>query len=90
MIMIPLAPDTAIDRFLDSMAECLTPTVAQRILDIGLDPAMDSRLDELREKANAGTLSDDERAEYAGLVESLDLVALIKLKARLVLARESA
>ena len=84
-----MTPDTAIDRFLDCVAECWTPVVAQRILDIGLDPAMDSRLDELREKANEGLLSEDERQQYEELVEGLDLVSLIKLKARLVLAQQS-
>ena len=75
-----------IERLLEPLAACLTPEVAQRIVDLRLDdPSTLERLDYLREKANEGTLSEEERAEYEGFVEGNDLLMLIKDQARSVL-----
>jgi hypothetical protein len=45
---------TVLDRFLDPVAERLTPDVARRIIDLRLDPSLRARLDELAAKANLG------------------------------------
>jgi len=75
-----------IERLLEPLTACLTPEVAQRIVDLRLDdPSTLQRLDYLREKANEGTLTEQERAEYEGFVEGNDLVMLIKSQARSVL-----
>ena len=49
-----------LDRFLRPLAECLTPEVAQRIVDIELDPHSQARLDELAAKANDQRIVDIE------------------------------
>ena len=47
-----------IERLLEPGTACLTPEVAQRIVDLRLDdPSTLERLDDLREKANEGTLT---------------------------------
>jgi hypothetical protein len=75
-----------IERMLEPLTACLTPEVAQRIVDLRLDdPSTLERLDYLREKANEGTLSEEERAEYEGFVAGNDLLMLIKDQARSVL-----
>ena len=75
-----------IERLLEPLTACLTPEVAQRIVDLQLnDPSTLQRLEYLREKANEGTLTEQERAEYEGFVEGNDLVMLIKSQARSVL-----
>jgi hypothetical protein len=76
---------TVLDRFLDPVASCLTPDVAQRIVSIGLDPQTQARLDELAERANRGELTAEERAEYEEYVEGMDLIGILKAKARKVL-----
>jgi len=77
-----------IERLLEPVTACLTLEVAQRIVDLRLDdPSTLERLDDLREKANEGTLTADERAEYDDFVEGNDLVMLIKDQARCVLHR---
>ena len=77
-----------IERLLEPVTACLTLEVAQRIVDLRLDdPSTLERLDDLREKANEGTLTAEERAEYDGFVEGNDLVMLIKDQARCVLHR---
>ena len=75
------------DRFLDPVAACLTPHVAQRIVDLETDQKTLERLEILREKANFGSLSEDERAEYEEFVEGMDFVAILKAKAEAVLDR---
>jgi hypothetical protein len=78
---------SVLDRFLDPVTDCLTPDVAQRIVGIRLDPNMQARLDELAEKANRGQLTDQERADYEEYVEGMDLIGILKAKARKVLER---
>ena len=77
-----------IERMLEPVAACLTLEVAQRIVDLRLDdPSTLERLDDLRKRANEGTLTAEERVEYDDFVEGNDLVMLIKDQARCVLHR---
>ena len=78
------------DRMLQPLTACFTPDVAQRIVEARLDPATQSRIDELAVKANRGTLTEPERQEYEEYVEYIDLVGIIKTKARLQLKRQTA
>ncbi|HUE16442.1 MAG TPA: hypothetical protein VMR25_19870 [Planctomycetaceae bacterium] len=80
---------TVLDRFLDPLTDCLTPDVARRIVDLKIDPSLQSRLDELAQKANAGTLSAEELQEYEEYVDGIELVAILKAKARRSLVRHS-
>jgi hypothetical protein len=76
----------SIDRILEPLAACFTPDVAQRIVDVRVDdPLTMERLEELRSKANEGTLTEAERDEYEAFVEANDVLMLIKDKARSVL-----
>ncbi|MDA1051611.1 MAG: hypothetical protein O3C40_14170 [Planctomycetota bacterium] len=78
----------SIDRILDPVAACLTPEVAQRIVDVRVDdPLTMERLEYLREKANEGTLSEADREEYEDFVEANDVLTLLKDKARSVLGQ---
>ena len=56
--------DHFLDRYLDPVAEVLTPQVAQRILDLEPEPDVVRRVEQLGEKSDAGTLTDEERDEY--------------------------
>jgi hypothetical protein len=76
-----------LDRYLDPVTDALTPYVAQRILDLEPEAEVVCRVEELGQKADAGTLTDDERDEYRALADAGTLVALLKAKARRVLAR---
>lgn len=78
-----------LDRFLDPLTDCLTPEVARRVVALSLDRDTQERIEELREKANEGRLSDEERAEYEEAVEGLDLLGVVKSKARAALARHT-
>jgi hypothetical protein len=82
------APPTDILRsLLDPFTDCLTAEVAKRILAVQLEPRQQARIDELANKANEGALVDAEREEYAGYIEALDFVGILKAKAREALSR---
>ena len=82
--------ESFLDRYLDPVTDALTPQVAQRIVDLKPEPQVLARVEELGEKSNAGTLGEDERDEYKTLADAGTLIALLKAKARLCLARDNA
>ncbi|MEX0866689.1 MAG: hypothetical protein WD030_04975 [Pirellulales bacterium] len=73
------------EQMLQPATDCLTPEVAQRIVSARLGAATQARIDELATKANQGALSEEERDEYAQFVEYIDLLGVIKAKARRML-----
>ncbi len=74
--------DTALDGLLDPLTRCLDAESARRISELQIDPAVQSRIDALAERANDGLLTDEERAEYEAFINAGDLIAILKLKAR--------
>jgi NADH dehydrogenase FAD-containing subunit len=78
-----------LDRILDPVAETLTPTSAERLTRLVVDPAVQDRIDELAEKCNEGELTPEEREEYDMYVYATGMVAILQAKARAVLARQS-
>jgi hypothetical protein len=80
-----LASADPLDRVLDPFARCLTPDVARRIESVEMDAVTRQHLDELAAKANEGTLSEAERAEYEMYVDAIDFVGVLQAKARILL-----
>jgi hypothetical protein len=78
-----------LDRYLDPVTDALTPQVAQRILSLQPDPDVAARVEQLGEKSDVGTLSEEERDEYRALADAGTLIALLKAKARRCLARSA-
>jgi hypothetical protein len=70
------------DRVLDPLAACLNREAAMSIIDLRIDPEIQARVEVLAERANGGTLTPDERAEYLSYVEAADLLAIFKLRAK--------
>ncbi len=83
--MSDVPSNTVLDQFL---APIFTPEVAQQVVAHRPEEKMQVHLEELREKANEGLLSDAEQKEYQEIVENLDLIGLLKAKARAVLTRQ--
>ena len=86
LLLTLLTPSPKPQPILQSVAECLTPTVAQRLLSIEVDPTEQARVDELASKANEGKLTPAERNAYEQLIEEADLLGIIKSLARQALA----
>ena len=79
-----------LDRLLEPLTDILTPEVAAALLVLRPDPPLQSRIEELREKANAGTLTTIEDAEYKDFVEAVDVISIIQAKARRFLSKQPA
>ncbi len=67
---------------MDPVGRCLTPDVAKRIVSLRANEDLQSRVDELADKANAGTLSPEERSEYEQYVNFSQFVTFLQIKAR--------
>ncbi len=78
-----------LDRFLDPLADCLSPEVAVKVVDLRADAEMQTRIDYLADRANDGLLTDDEREEYSGYLHAIDVITVLQAKARSQLRKES-
>jgi hypothetical protein len=73
---------SALDGFLEPLSRCLDTESARRVVDLRVDPAIQARVEVLAERANDGALTEEERAEYAALVDAADLISILKLRVR--------
>ena|SRR5271166_1074713 len=79
---------SVIDRLLEPFGRALTPALARTLVDLRAPLEEQDRIDELAEKCNEGTLSDEERAEYEDYVRVIHFLGIVQAKARAILARE--
>ena len=75
-----------LDELVASLGECLTPESARRLLALTADPKLQARVDELAGRHSRGELSAEEQAEYGRCVSYSTFVAILKSKARQLLA----
>jgi hypothetical protein len=71
-----------LDGLLDPLSRCLDADSARRLVNFRVDPPVQERIDTLGARANEGTLSADERAEYEALINAADFISILKIKAR--------
>jgi hypothetical protein len=76
---------SALDQFLDPTTGWLTPQIAERIAEWRPDEPVRARILELGEKANSGSLTPDEAAEYERLIDEGDVIALLQARSRRLL-----
>jgi len=81
-----MVTSSTLDRFLCPPTGCLTPQIAEKIVEWKPDAQLQARIKELGQKADAGTLSPQEDAEYEQYIEDGDVIALLQAKARHILA----
>lgn len=75
--------DNTLDVFVDHLIQGFTPELAKHFAELPKpNPQFQTRLDELAEKANEGTLTPEEAEQYDKFIEYMDFVALMRLKAR--------
>jgi hypothetical protein len=84
-----MATTSYLDRLLEPLTDAFTPEVASALLQIRADSELEDHINELRRKANDGTLTPAEDAEYKDFVEAVDLISIMQAKARRFLARQS-
>ena len=74
----------AVAKVLEPVMRRLPPEVARQIVELRAAPELQARIDELAARCNAGLLTENEHAEYAGYVEAIDLIAILQAEARAV------
>jgi hypothetical protein len=74
------------DRLITSLGDCLTPESARRFLALQADADLQARVADLADRHREGRLTAEEQAEYARYVSFSTFVALLKSKARQLLA----
>lgn len=84
-----IAP-SLLDRLLDPVTEALSAEAAKRIISLTLDSETQTLFDDFAQKAAAGSISPQEREEYAELIDGLDLLGILKSKARAALNQPNA
>jgi hypothetical protein len=77
-----------LDRLLEPLAASLSPDVAAKVADLRADEAMQNRIDYLADGANEGSLTAEEREEYAGYLHAVDVIAVLQAKARSLLRKQ--
>ena len=80
---------STISQLMDPVGACLSPEVAQRIIELRADAKLQSRVDELADKANLGSLNEAEHAEYEKYVSFASFLTLLQIKAKNVLEQQS-
>ena len=89
-IMDPAAEISVLNKALDPLSESLTPDGARCIIELRPDPETIVLLEELGNKANEGTLTEEETRLYESHVRAGNLITLLQAKARKFLAEDAA
>ena len=66
---------------LEPLSRCLDAESARRVAEFRVGPIVEEKIRVLAEKANEGLLNDDERADYEAIVNTADIISILKLKA---------
>jgi hypothetical protein len=75
-----------LDQLVAPLGDCLTPESARRLLALKADPKLQAHVDDLAERHSRGELAAEEQAEYGRYVSYSTFVAILKSKARQLLA----
>src|SRR5947207_7434207 len=77
-----------LDRILEPVSSSLNVEAAQKLLTLKADRKMQARVTKLADKCNEGELTPEERHEYEMYLMANHFVAVLKAKARILLARQ--
>ncbi len=84
-----MAIGNSIDRFLGLDAGHLTLPMASAILTFTATEDVKQRVTELADKANFGTITEEERTEYRHYIELDELLIIAKAKAKKFLTKQA-
>lgn len=86
MTMKITGADAKVHRLVGRLGDCLTAESARRVLTLKADRNLRSRINYLADRCSEGLLTAEEEAEYNSYVKFGTFVAILKSKARQVLA----
>ena len=75
-----------LDQLVAQLGDCLTPESARRLLALKPDPELQKQVDDLATRHTEGQLSPEEEAAYGRYVSYATFIAILKSKARQLLA----
>jgi hypothetical protein len=78
-----------LDRILEPVSASLNKEAAQKLLALKADRKTQARVTKLADKCTEGELTPDERREYEMYLMANHFVAILKARARILLARKS-
>jgi hypothetical protein len=81
---------TALERVLAAVGQCLDRQSAESLLRLRADSEMQDRIEELAGKSTEGRLTPEESDEYETLIRVGNFVAILQTKARRLLAEGQA
>ncbi|MEI6538346.1 MAG: hypothetical protein WCO86_02315 [Planctomycetota bacterium] len=76
-----------LDRMLQPVTDAMSPEFASKLVSLRADDELLSHIEVLRSKANQGTMTAEEEAEYRDFVEAVDVISVLQAKACRVLAK---
>jgi hypothetical protein len=79
-----------LNRFLEPVTDAFTLETARTFAELQADDDLQAHVDDLARKANDGTITPNEDAEYRAIIDAADLIAILQLKARRFLKQHSA
>lgn len=74
---------------LEPISRSLNVDAARKLVSLKADPKVQARVAVLARKCNEGQLTPEELAEYDRYIAFADFIAILKAKARLMLAKKS-
>ncbi len=74
-----------LDWLIEPFAECLTIEAAWKIVAMKADDASQHYVDLLADKANQGTLTEDEKSEYDRCLAAFHFITVMQARARRLL-----
>jgi hypothetical protein len=75
------SPFEVLNDLLDPLSRCLDAESARRVAEFRIAPKVEEKIRGLAEKANEGVLNEDERADYEAIINTADIISILKLKA---------
>jgi hypothetical protein len=77
-----MSAQTAFQRGVSPLLQLLLPGREDAVLAVKPDQPLRERIEELAARSTEGTLSSDEREEYAGYVRANNFVAVLRREAK--------
>ena len=74
------SPLDVLNDLLEPFSRCLDAESARRVAEFRVGAKVEERIRVLAERANEGLLDDDERAEYEAIINTADIISILKLK----------
>jgi hypothetical protein len=71
-----------LERLIDQVVGCLDESSARRLAEMQVPEEVQARVDLLADRADAGTITEDEASEYDAIVQFTAFIDILRLKAR--------